>query len=1061
MSGKKKIVIFGGGIAGLTTAYNLTEGALRDKHDVTVYQMGWRVGGKGASGRNLQDHDRIEEHGLHIWLGCYENAFRMMRKCYDECKAEGLLKGSPFQHVKDAFEEQHVITMMEPEGDTWKQWPLRMPPTSKFPGEQTQCLSVVGAIKSLLRLVNGLDPNIEEMIADRKTIRQAYRISKKLKEDRFDRNKPVGESLLVKLEELDLRRRTGLEKNVDFLSKDNERRKGLLIELAMTLAKGVIKDVLLRGHSSFDVVDHMDFRQWLKRHGASKEARESSPVRAAYEIVFGYEKGISGRHSYAAGVAIRFMLRWVLTYEGALIYKMRAGMGDIVFSPLYLALRNRGVKFNFFHALNQVVLSDGKSDVEKILVDQQVTLPNGDYDPITWVKGVPCWPSEPLYVNDDGVRQIPETEELAVKKLQSDHPGLEPLESAYSPLEPVETKTLIKDRDFDTVVLAMGLGAFPIHCKELLENSPVMNRMVNSIPTVGTQSFQLWLSKSAEEMGFHGEPTILDSYLDSLADFSHLTSVESHGGDVKNIAYFSRAIPEPDAPPPIGPNAAYPANKTSEVKRSQRDWFLNGEHGMRPIWPKAYDDGEGNFKWEWLVDPNGGQGQERFDAQFWCANVNPSDRYIQSLAGTTEFRIHCNESGFKNVILTGDWIRTGLNVGCIESATVGGLQASRAICGTPEFISGENDFCAHTAGLIGCLFKLLMPIFAFIAWIRRWLWPPEIPQPRRLTQTPNYIERGGEQSYSQPYEFKSVNAFVFRLEASRTKLQQLVDKQLNVLGEDHVAYIPITSSVLISFCDIAKSRPTVGPAKNFGWIAEKDVAIWIPLLAVDRSSNSILPRGIVWHLPYVFVDQAWALSSGREIYGFPKAMSTIKMPGSASAGSEFSVNAPAVLVPDSQQMVPNLDILKIIATGGEGDAGLLKAEREKQEIIDEMKLKIFGEDKSRSFAMLDNTEVPYSIDQHLDLTDLTLVFLKQIRDIRQGTTAAYQGICEADARPSNFAGAGRLSGSFELKAIDGLTHPLRSDFGWSDPQPILDAWCLNFDFTMQAGHEIISNTIPR
>ena len=44
--------------------------------------MGWRLGGKGASGR---DNDgRVVEHGLHIWFGCYENAFRMLEAVYQE-----------------------------------------------------------------------------------------------------------------------------------------------------------------------------------------------------------------------------------------------------------------------------------------------------------------------------------------------------------------------------------------------------------------------------------------------------------------------------------------------------------------------------------------------------------------------------------------------------------------------------------------------------------------------------------------------------------------------------------------------------------------------------------------------------------------------------------------------------------------------------------------------------------------------------------------------------------------------------------------------------------------
>lgn len=80
-----KVAVLGGGPAGLTAAFELTATAeLRRRHEVTVYQPGWRLGGKGASGRNRAIFDRIEEHGLHVWFGCYDNAFSMIRRCYAE-----------------------------------------------------------------------------------------------------------------------------------------------------------------------------------------------------------------------------------------------------------------------------------------------------------------------------------------------------------------------------------------------------------------------------------------------------------------------------------------------------------------------------------------------------------------------------------------------------------------------------------------------------------------------------------------------------------------------------------------------------------------------------------------------------------------------------------------------------------------------------------------------------------------------------------------------------------------------------------------------------------------
>lgn len=80
----RKVVILGGGMAGLTTAWRLSN----DPHwrqqfsSVTVHQMGWRLGGKCATGRGPAG--RIEGHGSHLLGGGYYNTLPMMREVCDE-----------------------------------------------------------------------------------------------------------------------------------------------------------------------------------------------------------------------------------------------------------------------------------------------------------------------------------------------------------------------------------------------------------------------------------------------------------------------------------------------------------------------------------------------------------------------------------------------------------------------------------------------------------------------------------------------------------------------------------------------------------------------------------------------------------------------------------------------------------------------------------------------------------------------------------------------------------------------------------------------------------------
>ena len=70
-------------MASLTAAYELTQHeGWQERYEVTVYQLGWRLGGKTSTGRG--PCDRIEEVGIHILQGWYDNAFRLLRSAYAE-----------------------------------------------------------------------------------------------------------------------------------------------------------------------------------------------------------------------------------------------------------------------------------------------------------------------------------------------------------------------------------------------------------------------------------------------------------------------------------------------------------------------------------------------------------------------------------------------------------------------------------------------------------------------------------------------------------------------------------------------------------------------------------------------------------------------------------------------------------------------------------------------------------------------------------------------------------------------------------------------------------------
>ena len=709
MTGRQKIAILGGGVGAIAAAWQITsEPDWQQRYEVTLYQMGWRLGGKGASGRR-GPHQRIEEHGLHIWLGFYHNAFKMLQAAFTELNAEAApapvgntpprIREGVFLRCEDAFLPHSNVGVYQEFAGQPQPWMVDFPTNDQKPWEGGSLPSVWSYIQELVRFMLGqarvpanqavyAGESAEPHAGLREWLSHAVQtIETGIKLDIEDLAIGAGFAALALLEqrvesladEVDghdplahLEIAMIVSKLQDWIGHELGQKTGhdltslrhlLLLDTCLAILCGLFKGAVFDG-AKLNTLDD-EFRGWLKENGALPVTCSlvSNPLlRGVYDFVFAFDGGdanaLDQTANFATAPALRTIFRMCLTYDGAIFWKMRAGMGDTIFTPMYKALEKRGVQFRFFHKVLALELSANGASVAGIAMAEQVTTAK-PYQPLVPVRGLDCWPSLPNY------EQIAQADALrAAEKAQ----GLS-LESQWFDWPNARSFKLERGRDFDTVVFGISLGSVPLVGAQLCAASPAWQHMVDQVKTVCTMGYQLWLKPDLQALGWQHGSAVIDAFdepLDTWADMSHLLPMENweagSGNAPANVAYFCGALKE-------GP--LKPADKETPYRAALKvqaaiDALLGPS--VAKLWPAAVDD-KGRFKARWVVE------------SFQRANIDPSERYVMSVAHSSAARLKANATGFDNLLITGDWIDNGFNAGCVEASAMAGMEAGNALLG--------------------------------------------------------------------------------------------------------------------------------------------------------------------------------------------------------------------------------------------------------------------------------------------------------------------------------------------------------------------------------------------
>jgi uncharacterized protein with NAD-binding domain and iron-sulfur cluster len=750
---KRKVAIIGGGMGGLAAAFDLTRTQeLRDAFDVTVYQLGWRLGGKAASSRD--GDGRILEHGLHVWFGSYENAFELVRAAYADW--DNPHKDQAILDPEAAFQAKRQTVLGS--GDCPQFFQLDWLQSPGKPGDMKGKLSFWSCVTQMLKVIQSqyavleghadekpqrvpFPPDIQALMA---LIGLPFLVP--LESSWPFYMKSVSDSLVIvadwarKLEDDSLRNDDQLLGFVrqlrtiaaTLISSGPFREQPIgqflaaLVDVGTAIVKGAILDMEIGGASVADL-DRIDFREWLSQSGADRDSvYGSSIVHALYDTAMQYREGDSRRPSFGAGTGAQVSIRLFGSYKDAFAYESAAGLGEVVITPIYRVLKNRDVRFEFFHKLKRIELNREGNAIAAVYFDRQVNLceRRKTYDPTLAPEpkngNLECWPDTPRWnqIENGGV-------------LESEGLDLE----SYWCLQSVGEVPLRQGNQFEDVILAVPIGAFKqLHdregpCAELIRASKRFRQMTEAASLVPTISVQAWLQRQLVDLGW--PPSGVRGKRGSPCDFPTSTgprplNIWSDRTSVLGYEYW------PSKPRPttlqylcdVLETSLYrePPDQTDVPERALRlarrkaiEWL---EEKSRVLWPLSTTSPDGEFDWNVLFDRQGREGCQRILDQWVKPNVDPWACCAGSPAGSTQWRLPADGSGFKHLYLAGAWIDTGFNAECIEAAVMSGRQAARAITRSTEPIVGE-DFLSFEPSLIALIGDFLRDADAVIEGVAR------------------------------------------------------------------------------------------------------------------------------------------------------------------------------------------------------------------------------------------------------------------------------------------------------------------------------------------------------
>ena len=740
---KRHIAIIGGGPAGLSAAFHLAQKDEWDKdYSITVYQPGWRLGGKGATGRNEEYSWRIEEHGIHGFCRFYFNTWLMMKQVYDgltDADRKKLATGT----IKEAFLPSSLTYSVSSSHQCFHPEVARYRRTNELPWDENELKldwdTILTILTKLLQIRDSVDENTAQKGKDiyqsfgdnpiKKLVRTWYscgfglvRNVKKTEAAVSRALRQAGPGLLTDFQSIREQLDKVQKKVRSDIKSHSEKKLGhnrglALLDILVAMFIGLIDDDLIG--KEIDEIDDKTIGEWLAAHGATVYSLTSQVFVAVPNILFSAPEGNGNEYpDLSAASWLTWTLRGLLG-KGDFFYFMAAGTGESVILPIYLYLKRQGVKFEFFHKLKHVEFasSGANRNVSALKFERQAEPAASEYDPLIDIpleiqgKARNCWawPNQPKYADlVDGESK---------KDIDFEAWDGTPPDQQYSmTLSRADEILAGQEKEFFThVVFAMPPSMIKLVG---LGNEGKWSDVNEHMKTTPTQAAQVWLTKSTEDLGWKiptdSKPEVppeslqhwryasanFPNPLNAMVAFDDVIAYEgwqsgSEASEIqspKGLIYLCSQIQPLNEQDKAQDLVRVQSNLAASLRLMGNFFDDDGKLFMPDGETPGEDEKVERHDWmtvdfDLLYHVGEGEGLARLDSQYIRVNTDPMDAYVQAPAGSAGHRIHSWETGLVNAVAAGDWIYTGFNIGAFESAVTGGKLAAFALTNVPELDS--------------------------------------------------------------------------------------------------------------------------------------------------------------------------------------------------------------------------------------------------------------------------------------------------------------------------------------------------------------------------------------